>query len=168
MKFWLPLAILLTTLSPKLNAETINPLDAFTVPWEFDVQLYNVNTQLAYTDWSGTLMNFNTPQIRSYGALLTGTFDFAANGQPFDTAYFFGDYYEGTNQVAFATLLPGIPVLLSGIITDDLNFMIGRLDAFGRSDMTGFWAASPVDLPSALGLFLFSIGAIAIFAKKTV
>ena len=163
MKFWLPLTIFLTMVSPNLEAETIDPLS---VPWQFDATLFNVALSTQQIDWSESLIHFDTVTERANGSIgLLGTFEFRADGNLFSTPSFEG-VIKPDNSIVMVTQFPGTTTVFKGWVYEDFSFMSGRLDGIGRSDMTGGWGATPVGIPTAGFLMICALGSMVFFSRK--
>lgn len=162
MKFYLPIIILLTMLSPNLEAETIGP-DITALPYALDLRLFNVDSGLASISWEGTEVDF-TAYNPATGAF-SGTIDWMANGSEWVTREFSG-MLNADKTVRVTTVFPFIGTVWIGAFNEDLQFAGGRLDGIGTSDMTGIWTLTAVDIPPAGLLFIGAMGTLMLLHKR--
>ncbi len=144
-------------MTPAAKASTITDY-----PFRFDsLQFYNVNRDLALMDWTGSNIDFTAQS----GTQAAGILSLVGNGIPWPAQPLSGSI-ASNGVFSLQTSIVGVPILFSGAF--DPNFMgaRGRIDGLGRSDLTGFYTLTQVELPAALGLFLMSLGAIGLFARR--
>ncbi len=161
MKFWLPLIILLTAISPNLEAETIDPREALTQqPYELELALFNVNFNRY--KWTGDVV-FNDYDPAT--DIVSGMVDWKANGSLFASREFSTRITEG-GSYASVQVFPRQGTIWQGQFADDFLSARGRLDGVGTSDMEGVWTLTAVDLPPAGLLFIGALGTLMVIQKR--
>lgn len=156
--------ILLTSISPNLEAAFA---DITTNPYEvLPPSTLRADPIPAPLDWSGSLIDFEqiTPQGLSHTA--TGTLSLFIEKQPPQVQSFVGKILP-TREFTLITNLGANLVQLDGIFTEDYLGGLGLVSSLGDDTVTGFFEVQAVELPAALGLFLFALASIPFFARQT-
>ncbi len=161
MKFWLPLIILLTAISPNLEAETIDPREALTQqPYELELALFNVNFNRY--KWTGDVV-FNDYDPAT--DIVSGMVEWKANGSLFAEREFRGRITEDGLYTSLQ-VFPSWGTSWQGRFSDDFLSASGRMDGLGTSDMVGYWTLTAIDLPPAGLLFIGALGTLMVLKSR--
>ena len=164
MRFWLPLTILLTMLSPNLEAGTIDPT---TYPWEFDAKFRNAPwaEALSASGLEQSVLTFeNLKNLGGGNIQLKGEIDIFEGERSWGTAQVGG--WKFSNDIVLLGMRWGsLDFALLGVETEPGRW-VGSLKGLGNSDIVGSWQALQTDLPAAFGLLVLALGSIFLFSRK--
>ncbi len=164
LPFWGALAILLTTLSPKLNAAIVS--DILPLPYEVvSPSLLSVEPIAAPLDWSGSLVDFKSLTPQGLENNTTGTLALTLEGSPVAVEQFIGEILP-TREFTLVTSLGSSLVALDGIFTAGYDRALGRVYSLDSSEVTGIFELQAVDLPPAGLLFIGAMGTMMVLARK--
>lgn len=162
--FWGALCVLLTVISPNLEAGTIDPT---TYPWMFDAKIKNAawGERLSASGIEDSILTFTDLKDLGGGNIqLKGEIDIFEGEKFWGTAKVGG--WKFSNDVVLLGMRWGsLTFELVGFETEPGRY-IGGLKGLGSSDIVGSWEALQTDLPAALGLFVVAIGSVFLFSKK--
>ena len=166
MKFYLPLTILLTTLSFNLEAATVS--DILPLPYEVvSPSILDAPPIPGVLDWSGSLIDFETLIPQGLENNTTGTLALTLNGSPAAVEQFIGEILP-TREFVLVTNLGDSLVALDGIFTIDYDRALGRVYSLDNSDVTGVFELQAVDLPAAGILFIGAMGTLVVLRRKPI
>ena len=165
MKFYLPLTILLTTLSPNLQAATVTDILPF--PYEaVSPSILDAPLIPGPLDWSGSLIDFETLTPQGLENSTTGTLALTLNGSPAAVNQFIGEILP-TREFTLTTTLGSSLVALDGIFTLDYSRALGRVYSLDSSEVTGVFELQAVGLPTSMILLLSAGATLMLFTKRS-
>ena len=165
MKFYLPLIILLTALSPNLEAATLNTI--LTQPYEVvEPSLLRAEGLAAPLDWSGSLIDFQALVPQGLNNNTGGTFDLVINNNPIATQQFIGEILP-TREFTLVTNVGGNLAVLDGVFTLDYDRALGRVFSLDSPQTTGFFEMQAVDLPTSFILLFSAAGVLMLTARRS-
>lgn len=163
MKFYLPLIILLTALSPNPEAATIDTL--LDNPYEVrEPSLLRTGNLPVSLDWSGTLIDFTALIPQGLETATQGAMALVINDNPVSLTPFLGEILP-TREFTLATGVGDSFVVLDGIFTTDYQRGLGRIFSLDGSNTTGFFELQAVDLPTSF-ILLFSAAGVLLFTAR--
>ena len=160
MRFYLPLFILLTTLSPKLNAATIDPT---TYPWEFDATFQNAPVLEALNIDDSIMTIAQTRQLGGGNLELFGKIDVFDGTRSWGTAQI-GGWRFSNDLVLLGMEWGSLDFQLIGV-EQEPGLWIGGLRGLGSSDIVGSWKAMQTSVPEALLLMGSALVGLALLAR---
>ncbi len=129
--------------------------------YNFDIQYFNVNKNLALADWKGT-----TLEIEVLNNEIKGNINWVMNNNSLGKYSVLG--HKNKDDLIFSSLgqIPEMPLqIFRGKNYDAV--LLGRLDTLGsKSDATGFWKATLVPVPESFILFLSSVGILLLIKRN--